>query len=179
MWGFNIGHLGMGDSSQDFKQPRQGPDVVVLPPILFGAAWLIGFALDALTGATLGRVVGSLLVLPGQLLGVAAIVIAVVAVVQFQVAGTNVEPTKPAHELVTNGIYALSRNPIYLAFILLGTGLALAFDAPLVLIATAIAVPILRWGVIAREETYLAAEFGDAYDAYRRRVGRWFGRTAD
>jgi protein-S-isoprenylcysteine O-methyltransferase Ste14 len=32
---------------------------------------------------------------------------------------------------------------------------------------------VIRYGVVAREEAYLARKFGDAYRAYQSRVRRW------
>jgi len=52
-------------------------------------------------------------------------------------------------------------------------GIGIAARSPWVLILALPLVIILRYGVVAREETYLERRFGDAYRAYRARVRRW------
>ena len=76
--------------------------------------------------------------------------------------------------IITNGPYRFSRNPIYLSFTLLQLGLGMwANSAWLVgmLIPTLV---LMSYGVIAREERYMARKFGDEYLQYKRAVRRWF-----
>lgn len=86
---------------------------------------------------------------------------------------TPVSPYRPTQALCRLGPYGYSRNPIYLGFIAVYLGLALLFKVgwafPLLLPAWA----ILHWGVIAREERYLARRFGAEYAAYGEAVRRW------
>ena len=80
-------------------------------------------------------------------------------------------PTRrPTTALVVTGPYRFSRNPIYVGMILLLLGAGVMVDAPWLI---ALAVPfalVLRYGVIAREERYLEAKFGDGYGTYRARA---------
>lgn len=77
-------------------------------------------------------------------------------------------------ELVTRGIFARSRNPIYLALMLLATGVALMLGSPL-LVALAGACPLYFARLVRREEAFLARHFGPAYEDYRARTPRWLG----
>jgi protein-S-isoprenylcysteine O-methyltransferase Ste14 len=73
--------------------------------------------------------------------------------------------------LVTSGVYALSRNPIFLALLIIIAGY-------LLLIPTFLSAALLAGGYIgtrlqiAAEEAYLVRTYGDEYRAYARRVGR-------
>jgi protein-S-isoprenylcysteine O-methyltransferase Ste14 len=78
-------------------------------------------------------------------------------------------------ELVTTGVFALSRNPIYVALVLLALGVSLALGSPL-LILLACAAPLYFQHLIRREERFLAAHYGEAYRAYCADVRRWWGR---
>lgn len=86
---------------------------------------------------------------------------------------TTVNPYKAASNLVTQGPFARTRNPIYVSdwFVYLGVTLLLASFWPLVLAPLVWAV--MRYGVIAHEEAHLLAKFGDEYRAYCRQVKRW------
>lgn len=78
-------------------------------------------------------------------------------------------------ELVTGGIYAVSRNPAFLGFDLMYLGVLLLFCGPLTVIFTGFAVVMLHLQIL-QEERYLTGVFGEPYRRYRRRVGRYLGR---
>jgi protein-S-isoprenylcysteine O-methyltransferase Ste14 len=76
--------------------------------------------------------------------------------------------------LVTDGVFARSRNPVYVGATMMMLGLGLLADSSWVLlIVFGIGVPLLHFGVILPEEQYLTETFGDEYAAYRKKVRRW------
>jgi len=91
----------------------------------------------------------------------------------FRRAGTPVPTSAPTSALVTTGVHGLSRNPIYLGFVLFHLGLAVLLNSWGLLATLVPSLLILRFGVIAREEAYLSRKFGSAYEEYRARVPRW------
>jgi protein-S-isoprenylcysteine O-methyltransferase Ste14 len=101
------------------------------------------------------------------------IAIAVVALLQFRAAGTPFDPTAPAKHLATAGIYALSRNPMYLGALLAFAGLGIALGATWLVTLLPVSAVALRKLAIEREEAYLTRRFGDAYRVYMARVRRW------
>jgi protein-S-isoprenylcysteine O-methyltransferase Ste14 len=80
---------------------------------------------------------------------------------------------KPTTVLVTEGPFRYSRNPIYLALTLLYLGVAFLVNAWWILLLVVPVLLVIRYGVIAREEVYLARKFGDAYRQYTTQVRRW------
>jgi protein-S-isoprenylcysteine O-methyltransferase Ste14 len=78
-----------------------------------------------------------------------------------------------AGALVTRGVFARSRNPVYLGLILIAAGVFLALGR-LVLLLLAIGFWIYIRRVVGREERFLREHYGDAYRHYERRVGRWW-----
>jgi protein-S-isoprenylcysteine O-methyltransferase Ste14 len=103
----------------------------------------------------------------------AGFALAIWASVTFRRAGARVETTKPTLAIATHGPYRFTRNPIYLSMFLGQTGLAIGFDSLWIL---AMPIPfylVLRYGVVAREEAYLARKFGGVYLEYKSRVRRW------
>ena len=128
-----------------------------------GFGWLAaGFDLEIATrrGAALTLIIGGLL-LDGMAAGL------------FRRRGTAVEPWKPSTALIIEGPYRFSRNPIYVGFAITYLGLAIAMDSWIALILLVPCLLVVDRFVIQREERYLSAKFGAAYDAYRQAVRRW------
>ena len=84
-------------------------------------------------------------------------------------------PEEDRTEFVSTGIYAVSRNPAFLGFDLMYAGVLLQYCNPLTAACTAFAVIMLHLQIL-QEERYLPTAFGAQYEAYRARVGRYFGR---
>jgi protein-S-isoprenylcysteine O-methyltransferase Ste14 len=106
------------------------------------------------------------------LLGLGA-AIAVSALRTLRAARTAVEPWKPSKRLITHGVFARSRNPIYLAFLLVQAGAAWALGNVLTLLAVPLTWLLLDRLQVRREERYLSATFGDDYAQYCTRTPRW------
>jgi len=102
-----------------------------------------------------------------------AVALFVWAIVTITKAGSNVPTNTPTTTIVDSGPYRFTRNPIYLAMFLGLAGLALAFDSLWLLAALVLFALVIRYGVVAREETYLEGRFDDIYRRYRSRVRRW------
>lgn len=106
----------------------------------------------------------------------AGIVIVMLALIQFKISKTTVDPTKPdkASNLVVGGIYKFSRNPMYLAMLLfllaLGVFLGNAFN---ILVAAGFVSYMNRFQIIP-EEQILKEKFGRSYMAYCSLTRRWF-----
>ena len=97
------------------------------------------------------------------------------AVLEFRRSQTTVDPTSPAKasSIVGSGVYNFSRNPMYLAMVLmlLALGIYLWRVAGIFIIAGFVAY-ITRFQIIP-EERILTNKFGKDFETYRRRVRRW------
>jgi protein-S-isoprenylcysteine O-methyltransferase Ste14 len=78
----------------------------------------------------------------------------------------------PGRLLITDGPYAVSRNPIFLGILLGQFGTFLAAPSVFTLVCLAVGVVVIVRQVAVEEEK-LQAVHGDAYTAYRNRVPRW------
>lgn len=107
---------------------------------------------------------------------VLALIIASIALFQFFGAKTTLDPLEPAKAstLVEKGIYAYTRNPMYLAMLLLllawGVWLGNAFNT---LLAAAFVAYMNRFQIISEEQA-LTQIFGKNYKQYCLLVRRWF-----
>lgn len=82
-------------------------------------------------------------------------------------------PDKDKTEMVTSGIYKVSRNPAFLGFDLTYIGACLAFGNMVMLIAAVFTIIMMHLQIL-EEEKYLESTFGGSYTAYKERVGRYF-----
>lgn len=147
--------------------------VIAPPPLLFLGAVALGLALDRLIPLpalglppVLRWALGVALFSLGLALGLSAIR-------AFRAAGTPPEPWEPTTAFVARGPYRFTRNPMYLGMALGVLALAAAFNSLGALLLFAPLVALVQWGVIAREERYMAGRFGQPYLDYRARVRRW------
>ncbi len=109
----------------------------------------------------------------GLLLIGVAVLMFLGALAAFAQAKTSVVPRQTPKAMITNGVFRLSRNPIYFADVCLLAGLSFYHGRLFGLILT----PVLVWVLVARfikaEEAVLAKEFGLEFDDYKRQTRRW------
>lgn len=142
------------------------------PPFIYLGMLLFGLALDrvlpwSIQFTSIARYVG------GGVLIIAALAYLLAASGRFRKAGTDVKPWKTTSAIVAEGVYRLTRNPMYLGMALFYLGLGLAFSSLGVLLLLPILIVMIQTQVIAREERYLESKFGDEYLAYKAKVRRW------
>lgn len=78
---------------------------------------------------------------------------------------------------LSDGLYGISRNPMYLFELVLLAGWAVFYGSIALLIAWVAAWAAFNFYLIPREERVMEAHYGGAYRGYKRRVRRWFGRV--
>ncbi len=79
-------------------------------------------------------------------------------------------------ELVTSGIFQISRNPAFLGFDLVYTGILWMFFNWVLLVVSVFAVFMLHLQIVDVEEDYMRASFGEPYLEYKKKVCRYLGR---
>lgn len=155
------------------KSPSR-TQMLLIPPPIYGAVtlfamWLLYKNYPILsTQATWPLQVGIAIALAGLL-------VEILAVLSFRRAQTTINPLRPDNTtaLVTEGIYSLSRNPMYLGMAIMLTGAAMIMRSlspvfmPLVFCAVVTVMQIIP------EERTLQLKFGADFENYKRAVGRW------
>jgi len=144
-----------------------------IPPPIWGIVFLIGFYV--LSGFA------SLQSLPdwsNKPLGVVLMVLgftpAVIAGAQFRRAGTQVRPdSQTNNKLIITGLYRWTRNPMYLAMIIITLGAAFWFGRPLMFLSPLLVFMLTNFLFIPFEEEKMRRQFGEQFDAYAKRVRRW------
>ncbi len=101
------------------------------------------------------------------------VLMALVAARQFAKADTNIIPLSRSTALVTDGVFALTRNPMYTGMTAVLMGIALLLNSYLPWVMVAIFVAIIRVLFIRHEEALMEETFGEEYLAYKSKVRRW------
>jgi protein-S-isoprenylcysteine O-methyltransferase Ste14 len=145
-----------------------------VPPPAVGLAIAVLMWLVSRTESEFGFVLPAhqffaiLLIAGGFLLGIAG-------VMTFRRARTTVNPMRPrsSTSLVTWGVYALTRNPMYLGGLIMLTGWAIFLSNALAFLFLPAYIVCINHLQIAPEERALNSLFGEEFVAYQARVRRW------
>lgn len=86
---------------------------------------------------------------------------------------TTLHPRHKPRKLVMHGPYTLSRNPIYLGFLMISLGTVLLFANVLAFLGPLLFFGFISMLVIPFEETMLTKTFGTPYKSYRKKIRRW------
>lgn len=117
-----------------------------------------------------------MIVCGAALIGVGAAFV-VLARREFARYGQPTDPGRATHRVVTTGVFAVSRNPLYLGGVCMLVGIGVAANLAWVLVLLVPSLVACHYVLITPEERYLAARFGAEYQAYAASVRRWLGRA--
>lgn len=157
-------------------QDNAGPGVRIPPPLIFLTGLAAGFALDrgwfALPIVSPAR--ETWVLLHAFAVALVAVWLLASSLRSFRRRRNDPRPWREDAALVDDSLYRRTRNPMYLGMAMAYVAVSLAGNAlwPLLLLVPVLAV--IRWYVIAREEAYLARQFGQPYLDYCSRTPRWF-----
>jgi protein-S-isoprenylcysteine O-methyltransferase Ste14 len=143
------------------------------PPFIYLGALLLGLAAERFVALRSFGIDRWLLVATGALLFTTGAATMLAAAGLFRRLGTHVPPSRPTTLIATTGPYRWTRNPMYLGMALVYSGIAIGFDGAIALALLPLVLIVIQRQVIAREERYLEAKFGDDYRRYKAEVRRW------
>ena len=145
--------------------------------VIFGIPFLAAIALQQILPLTFPPG----LLMPALIVGIALILLGVTLVVlarrQFAQHRQPTDPGQPTQQIITTGVFSISRNPLYLGGLCVLVGVALAVKLPWALIGLLPSLIACHFVLIRPEERYLTARFGEEYRSYVATVHRWIGRS--
>ena len=147
--------------------------IIAPPPLLAVVCIGLAFLARHFNRLAIFHSGGALRIALGVICFVGAVTIVFIARRQMVAIGTHPNPYRPTMAITTTGLYRFSRNPIYIAFLLVLIAFAFWGNSWWFVVADALLFFLLQVGVVRREESYLSEKFGDTYLAYCTQVRRW------
>ena len=145
--------------------------------VVFGVPFLVSIALHFAVPFSLPQgILRQVLIAVGIVLII--IGIGLIALARRELAHFR-QPTDPGHptsKVVKTGVFSISRNPLYLASVIVFLGIALTLNILWALVMLLASVVLCHYVLIIPEEQYLAVKFGEEYKEYITSVHRWLGR---
>lgn len=141
--------------------------------------WIL-FPASALFHSQALKLPGTLFIPSDTLCSIAALLTVlsvVIVIVSFINLGNSLKMGLPGNdrtELVVNGLYRVSRNPIYVSFLFIAVAAFLYLPNIVIAFLSAYTVAVHHL-IILSEEKFLIKRFGRSYENYKRKVGRYFG----
>jgi protein-S-isoprenylcysteine O-methyltransferase Ste14 len=159
--------------AERWQNKEGGARVYFPPPLVFLIFILLGIVLQRAVrpltipvGRPLGVTGGIVLIAVGLCLGASAMVL-------FRRTGQHPRPWAPTPELIPNGPYRFTRNPMYVAMTLFVLGLGIALNDLWVSLFAPVALLAVHFIAVLPEERYLGEKVGESYRGYVARVRRY------
>jgi len=145
--------------------------------VVFGIPFLVSIAIHFVVPFSLPQGIFRQVLIPA---GIVLILIGIGFIVsarrEFAYFSQPTDPGQPTSKIINTGVFAMSRNPLYLGGVIVFMGLALALNLLWALVTLLLSIIICLYVLIIPEEQYLAAKFGEEYKEYTASVHRWLGR---
>ena len=153
------------------SEEKDNAGIITHPPVFYVVGLLAAIGLNYIYPLSFGEF---------ELARPLSYIILLIGVVVFILAGMTFGKNKQSPsvhatsvKIYTGGIYAYSRNPIYLAASLFMVFASLYFDNVWILVMLIPIFYIMTSLVIKKEESYLENKFGDQYRDYKKKVRPW------
>jgi protein-S-isoprenylcysteine O-methyltransferase Ste14 len=152
---------------------KEHPGVYIPPPIIYAAIFLISPILQKVFPFSYLFFKSETAVVFGYIFLALGLIFTIPALMKFIKSRNTVITVKPANSLQTDGIYAFTRNPMYLGLLFLYTGIAFFAGNWWTIILIPLVVTVVTLYVIRLEEKYLHDAFGEDFTAYKAKVRQW------
>jgi protein-S-isoprenylcysteine O-methyltransferase Ste14 len=153
------------------SKQSDNPEIKLPPPVIFLSFFLTAVALKHFI--PLVGIAAPIRQIIGAVLAVVGFSIIALALLKFREHRTTILPDASASAMIQDGIFARTRNPIYLAFAMLYIASGFYFQVVWAFVLLPFLIVVIQLNLIRREEAYLERRFGTEYLAYKRKVRKW------
>ena len=158
----------------DHNDLEARPNRIPWPPLIYVCAFAVAAGLEYVLPFRRPDVLLALtpMWVGFGLMGI-GLAIDLVAMITLRRHGPTILPNAGSKALCTTGVFAFSRNPIYIGNTIALIGLSVVLRWSWLLLTVPGTVTAVAWLAIAREEEHLSRRFGHAFRVYCERVRRW------
>ena len=153
------------------EQDKKGAAVRFPPPLIFIICMLIGYTVHRILPVAFPYPLIFMYI--GGMLALLSLLCVFYLSRVFNRLKTHIEPWKPTSAIISTGLYAYSRNPIYVAFAVFSMGIGFMINSLWIVMSFLPALMVVYVLAIKKEEMYLEKKFGEEYLKYKNNVRRW------
>lgn len=150
-----------------------GAAVRIPPPLIFLGAVILGAIVHATIAPLTIPMSSAFRISTAAFAAVLGLVLMGGAVGLFRRTGQHPAPWKPTPEIVSAGVYRISRNPMYVGMALIQLAIGIGLANGWIVILVPVALVIVYATAVRHEERYLEQKFEDGYRRYKNAVRRW------
>lgn len=152
---------------------KDPPSIILPPPLIFFVFLGAGFLLDFLFPFKYLRLPWAPRIICSGILFAISGYLALGSIIVLLRNNTPFNPSKPTIKIVRQGPFRLSRNPMYLALLLLLAAAAVFTGSIWLFLSVPLLLIVLNITAVGPEEEYLERNFGSRYLEYKAEVRRW------
>lgn len=152
---------------------KDNPGVYIPPPLIYAVVFLAAVFIQKKISIDDSGFHSQMAKIAGVLFLIVSLFFMVTSLRQFFISKNTLIPIKPASSLQTNGIYSITRNPMYVSLALIYLGISCFVGNWWNVILFPFLLLIVQEYIIKREEKYLVRRFGQEYVIYKTKVRRW------
>jgi protein-S-isoprenylcysteine O-methyltransferase Ste14 len=157
----------------DLLSTEVGARVRFPPPLVFLSGILLGVVCRYAVAPARLPMDPTIRIIVGLLVSLAGVALIVWANVFFTRTGQDPIPWKPTPELIFQGPYRFTRNPMYVGMTLIALGFGIVLNNLWIVLFALPGLLIVHVIAVLPEERYLSEKFGEDYTQYRTQVRRY------
>lgn len=157
----------MGNTDTD------GATVRIPPPLVFLGFLIAGVLVHRYVAPVPMGLPQGLRILVAAAAAIAALILMGGAIDLFRRTGQDPKPWVATPEIISSGVYRITRNPMYVGMALLQGAIGVGLGNLWIVVLVPASVAIVYTTAVRHEEAYLERKFGDQYTRYKAAVRRW------
>ncbi len=152
---------------------KDGAAVRIPPPLVYLGAVIVGVLVHAFVVPLPIELALGLRITVGVAATVPSLVLMGLAIGLFRRTGQDPKPWVTTPEIISTGVYRITRNPMYVGMALLQIAIGVGLGNWWIIILVPVVLVVVYLTAVRHEEAYLERKFGTAYTDYKKSVRRW------
>jgi len=152
---------------------KDGAAVRVPPPLVFLGLLVAGVLLHRYVAPAPMALAQGIRIAAAAVAAVVGLILMGGAIGLFRRTGQDPKPWASTPEIISTGVYRITRNPMYVGMALVQTAIGVGLGNLWIVILVPVSVTIVYATAVRHEEAYLERKFGEPYTRYKAAVRRW------